>query len=151
MATFDDVARIVAELPEVTESARYGRRGWSVGRKTFAWERPLTKADLKRLAGAPPPEGPILAVMVDDMSDREAALAAAPAAFFTIAHFDGYPAVLVKLRKVSERALRDALVDAWLACAPPKLAEEHLRRLLPKGRPHLPAAHCAPEPPGIPD
>jgi hypothetical protein len=46
---------------------------------------------------------------------------------FTIPHFDGYAAVLVQLRKVTKTALREAIVDGWLACAPPKLAEQYLR------------------------
>ena len=43
----------------------------------------------------------------------------AASAFFTIPHFDGYPAVLIQLRKVGQQALREALIDGWLACAPP--------------------------------
>jgi len=42
--------------------------------------------------------------------------------------FDGYSAVLIQLRKVSKKALRDALIDGWLACAPPKLADQYLKR-----------------------
>ncbi len=38
--------------------------------------------------------------------------------FFTIAHFDGFAAVLVQLDKVAKRPLREAIEDAWLACAP---------------------------------
>ena len=55
-------------------------------------------------------------------------LAAHPGPFFTIPHFDGYSAVLIQLRKVSEKALRDAITDGWLACAPPNLADQYLKR-----------------------
>jgi hypothetical protein len=55
-------------------------------------------------------------------------LAAHPAAFFTIPHFDGYSAVLIQLREVSAQTLREAVTDGWLACAPPRLAEEFLGR-----------------------
>jgi hypothetical protein len=55
-------------------------------------------------------------------------LAANSRAFFTIPHFDGYAAVLVELKTVTKRPLREALVDAWLACAPPNLAEKYLTR-----------------------
>jgi len=50
-----------------------------------------------------------------------------PAAFFTIPHFDGYSAVLIQLSRVSARALRDAITDGWLACAPPALARRFER------------------------
>jgi hypothetical protein len=55
-------------------------------------------------------------------------LAANPKGFFTIPHFDGYAAVLVQLKKVSKKALHDAIVDGWLACAPAKLAKEFAER-----------------------
>ena len=127
MATIDDVARLALALPEVNEGERHGTRTWSVAGKALAWERPFSKADLRRFGDEPVPEGPILAVMVEDLSDKEAVLAANPGAFFTIPHFDGYPAVLIQLRKVTKRALREALTDGWLACAPAELSARHLR------------------------
>ena len=128
MMTFDDVARLAAQLPEVTEAERRGNRTWFVNGKGIAWERPLTKADITRFGEATPPDGPILAVKVADLHEKEAVLAANHPGFFTMTHFDGYPAVLIQLDKAGRRAVRDALVDGWLACAPPKLAEQYLRR-----------------------
>jgi hypothetical protein len=124
MATLDDVARMAAELPEVTEGERHGNRTWSVGGKAFAWDRPFSKADIRRFGDQAPPDGPILAVRVEDLADKEAVLAANPAAFFTIPHFDGYSAILIQLPKVSAQALRDAITDGWLACAPAALARQ---------------------------
>jgi hypothetical protein len=137
MPTLDDVARIAMELPEVTEAERHGNRAWSVpGARTrrrrdgtatvFAWERPFSKADITRFGDRTPPDGPILAVRVADLSEKEAVLAANPGAFFTIPHFDGYAAVLIQLQLVDGQALRDAVVDGWLACASPALAERYL-------------------------
>jgi hypothetical protein len=127
MATIDDVVRIVSELPEVTEGVRHGHRTWFVNSKTFAWERPFSKADIRRFGDKTPPEGPILAIRVGDLGEKEAILAANPGGFFTIPHFDGFSAVLIQLPEVTDQALRDAITDGWLACAPPKLADAYLK------------------------
>lgn len=127
-ATYEDVARIVQSLPETVEGERHGTRTWFVKDKPFAWARGFSKADIKRFGDAPIPQGPILAVHVEDLHEKEAVLAAHPKAFFTIPHFDGYAAVLILLRKVTKRELRDALVDGWLARAPRQLADEYAKR-----------------------
>ncbi len=128
MATLEDAARIALSLEEVTEGERYGTRTWYVGGKGFAWERPFRKADIKRFGDATPPDGPILAVRVADLAEKEGVLAAQPKGFFTIPHFDGYPAVLIQLNKVGKKALREAILDAWLACAPSRLTDKFVKR-----------------------
>ena len=128
MASFDDVAALALALPEATEAQRRGQRTWSVGGKGFAWERPFSKADLRRFGDEIPPDGPILAVRVEDLGEKEAVLGAQHPGFFTIPHFDGYAAVLIELDRVAAPALAEAITDGWLACAPRKLADQYLKR-----------------------
>jgi hypothetical protein len=128
MVTVEGVAEMAVVLPEVTEGERHGTRTSFVAGKAVAWVRPFSKADIRRFGEVAPPAGPILAVRVEDIGEKEAMLAAQTKAFFTIPHFDGYSAVLVQLKLVTKRALREALVDGWLACAPPNLANDYLKR-----------------------
>jgi hypothetical protein len=110
--TFDDVDAFVAKLPGVTIGARWGNRTWFVGDKGFAWQRPFSKADIKRFGDEPVPSGDILAVIVDSLDAKDALLAIAPPGFFTIPHFAGYAAVLIELRKARAKDVRAAIVDA---------------------------------------
>jgi hypothetical protein len=126
MVTVDDVARTALTLPEVTDGERHGTRTWFVRGKGFAWVRPFSKADIRRFGDESPPQGPIVAVRVADLDDKDALLATQQRGFFTIPHFDGYAAVLIQLQSVSERDLEEAIIDAWLACAPPPLANKYL-------------------------
>lgn len=125
MATWSDVARIVGELPRTAEQAPHN---WRVGKKLMAWERPLRAADREALVrnGSEPPSGDILGVRVSDEGVKLALVADEPEVYFTTPHFDGYPAVLVKLAEIGVLALEELITEAWLTQAPKKLAREFL-------------------------
>jgi hypothetical protein len=125
VATWNDVARIVGELALTSEPSPHD---WRVGRKLLAWERPLRPSDREALArsGLEPPEGDILGVRVSDEGVKFALIADEPRVYFTTPHFDGYPAVLVKLAEIEARDLEELITEAWLTRAPRKLVQEFL-------------------------
>jgi hypothetical protein len=125
MATWDDVARIALALPETTEQQAWGNRHWKVRGKGFVWERPLRKSDLKVL-GDEAPDGPILGARVEHMVAKEALIQDPSGVFFTIPHFDGYPAVLVLLDEIDLDGLDEVVVEAWLCRAPKRVADAYL-------------------------
>jgi len=125
MATWDDVSRIALSLPETSEGASRDLRGWAVKGKGFVWERPLRRADLEALGDAAP-DGPILGARVEHLIAKEALLADDPSVYFTTPHFDGFPAVLVRLEEIRLEDLEEVIVEAWLARAPKRLVKEYL-------------------------
>jgi hypothetical protein len=120
MATLTDVRRIARSLPETTEGEGE-HASWQVKGKTFAWERPLRRGDLEAL-GDTAPKGIVLAVRVADLDTKDALLTEYADVLFTTPHFNGYPAVLVRLSRIKVGELRDLLTDAWLARAPKLVA-----------------------------
>jgi hypothetical protein len=130
MATWDDVRRIALSLPQTTEQESHGHASWRVGDKGFVWERPLRAADLRAL-GDSAPSGPILGARVEHLGSKEALLGDDPEVFFTTPHFDGYPAVLVRLERIALDELEEVIVEAWLARAPKRLAREYAKARWP--------------------
>ncbi|OHU95443.1 MmcQ/YjbR family DNA-binding protein [Mycobacterium talmoniae] len=122
MATWDDVARVVGELPLTAEQSPHD---WRVGKKLLAWERPLRRSDREAL-GADAPNGDILGIRVADEGVKFALIGDEPEIFFTTPHFDGYPAVLVRLDAIEELGLRELITEAWLTQAPKQLVKEYL-------------------------
>lgn len=125
MATWDDVRRIVGELPEVESRPAWGNTMWRVKDKGFVWERPLGAKDRAALGDAAP-DGEILAFRVPDEGVKQAFIADDPSVYFTIPHFDGYPAVLVRLDEISVAELAEVITEAWLNRAPKRLAAAYL-------------------------
>ena len=125
MATWDDVQRLALAMPEATERVSRDMRQWCVKDKLFVWERPLRKTDLRALGDAAP-EGPILGARVEHLGAKEALLQGDEGVFFTTPHFDGYPAILLKLEPAPLDLLEEIVVEAWLARAPKGLVKAYL-------------------------
>lgn len=125
MATWEDVRRIALSLPEAGEEVSRGLAAWRVRKKLFVWERPLRTSDLRAL-GEGAPDGPILGARVEHLGAKEALLADDPDVYFTTPHFDGYPAVLVRLGEIGLGELEELIVDSWICRAPRRLAEQYV-------------------------
>jgi hypothetical protein len=125
VATWDDVRRLALALPETSEQTKWGQPSWRVKDKGFVWERPLRKRDLEEL-GADAPDGPILGASVEHELAKQVLLSDAPDVYFTTSHFDGYPAVLVRLENIGLDELDELITEAWLAKAPKRLAQQFL-------------------------
>ncbi|MCI3243375.1 MULTISPECIES: MmcQ/YjbR family DNA-binding protein [Streptomyces] len=125
MATWDDVRNLALGLPETSERISRELPQWRVKDKLFVWERPLRGTDREALGDAAP-DGPILGVRVADVGVKEALVASDPGVYFTTPHFDGYPAVLVRLDRIGSAELQEVITEAWLVQAPKRLAEQFL-------------------------
>ena len=108
----------------------HGLASWRVRSKLFVWERPLRASDLRAL-GDSAPDGPILGARVEHLGAKEALIADDPSVFFTTPHFDGYPAVLVRLAEIAVEELEELIVEAWLARAPKRLAKAYVEEHFP--------------------
>jgi len=112
VADWATVREIALSFPEV-EEAPQGRPAYRLRGKLFAWMSPKRGAD------------EALAVRVDP-DEKHLILESKSDVYFTIPHYDGYPAVLVRLENISRDELRERLEDAWLTRAPKRLAAEFL-------------------------
>jgi hypothetical protein len=133
MARQADVRRIALALPGAIEGQ--GRFAFSVANKGkekgFAW------VWMERTAPRKPrqPNPDVLAVRVRDLAEKAALLAGDPERFFTDPHYDGFPAVLVHLPKVTSAQLRKLLLEAWKCQAPADLVAKGAPRARPRSRP----------------
>ena len=117
MTTWTRVEAFALTLPETSTTPSYGGApALRVNKKLFARQRGEMADDIDELTGAP--YGEVLMVGVADPGEKEAVLAADPRAYFTVPHYDGYPAVLVRLAEADEAEVRELLVEAWMRAAP---------------------------------
>ena len=121
MASQADVRRIALSLPDTEEVAN--RFAFSVRnqgkRKEFVW------VWMERLAPrkARVPQPDVIAVRVASLVEKDFMLTLDPAKFFTEPHYDGFPAVLVRLSAVSARELAPIITEAWRCQAPKQQGE----------------------------
>lgn len=125
MADQDDVRRIALSLPETVESEdtfgfRVRNRTAKSGSKQFAWTWH------ERVVPGQPrvPRPDVLAVRVAGQAEKDMLLAADPDKFFTEPHYNGFPAVLVRLAAIGSDELRELITDAWRCQAPRALVRE---------------------------
>jgi hypothetical protein len=121
VADWNDVRRIALALPESEETTMRGQMAWKVRGKLFVWERPLRTGDLAALGDAAP-EGPILGARVEHELAKRLLIEEDPEVYFTIPHFDGYAAILIRLPRIGLPALEEAVTEAWLLRAPKRVA-----------------------------
>ena len=118
MPTQDDVRRIALALPETTEEP--GSFRFLVAGKAFAWTW-LERTDPKR---ARVPNTKVVAIRVAHELEKETLIEMDPSAFFTEPHYNGFPAILVRLANVDPAMLEKLLTDAWRIQAPKRLLRE---------------------------
>ena len=105
MASQDDVRRIALDLPDVTQDGL----SYRVDGQLIAWPW-LERLDPKKARVANPE---VLVVRVASELDKQALIDSDPAVFFTEAHFDGWPMVLVRLEAIEEPLLGKLLADSY--------------------------------------
>jgi hypothetical protein len=118
MATQEDVRRIALSLPETTQDPNGFR--FFVKDKQFAWSyMERVEANRPRIARTD-----VIAVRVANELEKQSLLGMDSEKFFTTPHYDGYPAVLVRLPEVDVDLLRELLTNAWRSRAPRRLVAE---------------------------
>jgi hypothetical protein len=117
VATLEDAHRIAAALPEATSDA--GGFAYRVDGRLFVWIW-MERVQPKR-PRVPNPQ--VIAVRVADESEKQAMLGLDPAIFFTEPHYDGYPAVLVRLPAIDVPLLEKVIGDAWRLRAPRRISD----------------------------
>jgi hypothetical protein len=130
MTSFADVQRFALTLPETASTPSYGGHpALRVNKKMFARLRGEMADDVDPTTGEP--YGDVLMVGVADVGEKEALLTTDPDTYFTIPHYDGYPAVLVRLAAADEEELRELVLEAWLRAAPKRAVAAYVERFGP--------------------
>jgi hypothetical protein len=120
MAKLEDVRRIGLKLPETTadEDGIGVRNGDKV--KGIAW-RWKERVDPKQPRV---PNDGVVAIRTANATEKESLLASNPDIYFTEPHYNGFPAVLVRLERVPLDELEELLTDAWRCLAPKAVVKQ---------------------------
>ena len=130
MPTYAEVEAFALTLPETTSSPSYGGApALRVNKKLFARLRGEMADQVDELTGEP--YGEVLMVGVADLGEKEAVLASDERAYFTVPHYDGYPAVLVRLALADETQVHELLVEAWIRTAPKRALRVYAEEIGP--------------------
>lgn len=124
MTTHDDVRRICAKLPGAAEGGpeRFGFGVMVKGKhKGFLWTW-AEKVDPKKARVV---NDRVLAVMVPNLTVKDIILASDTEKFFTEPHYNGYPAVLVRLDVITPDDIEDLIIEAWRCKASPDLIKQY--------------------------
>ena len=128
MATMRDLDRLALALPETTkEVSEDGRPSYLVHGKMFCFHRSQRADAIDPKTGVRMKD--VLMFRVDGADAKELVLADPRGIFFTTPHFNGYPAVLIRipdLKQLDRDELRDLVVDAWLTRAQKRVAKAWL-------------------------
>ena len=123
-----DLDALALALPETTkEVSDDGRPSYRVGGKLFCCRRNRRKDAVDATSGELLDD--VLMFRVPDLDVKELMLADSRGVFFTTPHFDGYAAVLLRIRdlgRLERDELEDLVVEAWLTKAPKRTAKEWL-------------------------
>jgi hypothetical protein len=135
MATMADLEALALALPEtVKEVSEDGRPAYLAHGKMFCFHRRRRPDALDPATGERLDD--VLMFRVDGQEAKELVLADPRGIFFTTPHFNGYPAVLIRipdLARLDRDELRDVVVDAWLTRAHKRVATAWLAANEPPG------------------
>jgi hypothetical protein len=128
MATMADLDELALALPQTTkELSEDGRPEYRVHGKLFCCQRGRRKDALDAVTGERLDD--VLMFRVADLGVKELMLGDERGLFFTTPHFDGYPAVLLRipsLVRIDREELHDLVAEAWLTRAQKRLASAWL-------------------------
>lgn len=128
MATMADLDELAMAMPQTTkEVAEDGRPSYLVHGKMYCFHRSRRPDAVDADTGERMAD--VLMFRVADLEEKEVVLSDARRLFFTTPHFNGYPAVLLRIRDLGalhRDELRDTIAEAWLTRAQKRLAKAWL-------------------------